>query len=965
MSAKRLWISLFLLMALVLPTGAPAAAQEAPPRAVDDSWLPPSGEPALPPMSAAPVQAPGMPPSQAIQTDDGLWMMPAGADERPQTTELPEMAPQASGGPDDFGYTFATAPLSWIDASGGSNTGISASVVSAGPIDIGFPFKYYENTYNRLWVSRHGFLAFDGMYLFNSQSQVPSPELPDDVIAPHWIPSYSSPNYVRYLRGGSPPHRWFVMEWNRQRSDCCSGDPAIDEFTFQAILYENGDIVFQYLGMTIVGGYSCMASGIEDSTGADGLSITSLCQPVASNQAVHITRPAPAARVRISPQHYGAFIYPGQVAQTEIPIRNTGELGDDTYDLTLNSSWATGLFHADGVTPLSDTNGNGLLDTGPVPQGQTKRVVIKVWSSASAPIGNHNTASVTARSWLDPTKARTVTSRIAVPAAFTQVYRDDADGAMSLMLVKPQAQAVRQATPAWHWGYDVAVAELSNHNQLYLWSKSRCLNANCSRYAREIEYTILNPYGETVRPVARLTDHSGAAFDTYDYPAGAAVAPDGRVGVVWYRYLWNASTSQYNYNIYWAALDGNGALAVAPKNVTNNTVWGSSSALNVPGFYNPRIAATGDQRFVLAWQREHRESTGWVADIWYAVLDRAGGVVRNPTKLTNSSPGSSAYYTPALAPLASNRTFLSWATRRNGNDDIFFTVLDSNGGLVKAATDLSVDETVIDWYNFGAVQLSGGKILAVWEAWGCFPDEWVPRIRYVLLDSAYNRIGTPTCLESSAAARTGDRRVSVTRGGDHLAVLTWMDSDSNYQRNLYYALVNANGAVATPSTIFQTSAAASPYIFSSYAGYGNTTYSWTPPAGVDSELSATPAVGYARPWDAATPIQLKLAGRGGLPATAVRLTATLDPRLSYVSDTSGVTPTVSGQTVTWNLPDLRLFDIRQFQLSLQAASGNLGELLPVQLQLTSAETDLTPDNNSVTIQVRLSKPVYLPLLIRR
>lgn len=968
MSVQRFLITVLLLIALVLPAGAPTAlAQQPGPSTVGGGdWLPPRSSAAstFSPADLPPSQAKDDPANGAIQTLDGLWMMPAGAVERMRSSAQPITSPQPNGGPDDFGYTFTTVPLNWIDASGGTNTGISSSVGGVGPIAIGFPFKYYENTYGELWVSRFGFLAFNSNNLYRSQSRIPEPSLPNDVIAPHWIPSYDSPNYVRYLRGGAAPNRWFVMEWDRQRSECCSGDPADDEFTFQAVLYESGDILLQYRSMNTVGSYSCQASGIEDSTGMDGLSITPFCQQVASNQAIRITRPAPAARVRISPQHYGAFIYPGEESLTEIAIRNTGELGADTYDLTLNSAWATGLYHADGVTPLTDTNGNGRLDTGPVPQGQTRMVVIKVWSSSSSPVGNHNTAVLTARSSLDGNKQKTAMARIAVPASFAQVYRDDVDGSMNMMLIKPNAQAVRKATDAWHWGSDVAVTELPNHNLIYVWNRSRCLDNNCMRYISEIEYTIQNPYGETVRPVAKLIDHSAATLSTYDYSAAVAVAPDGRVGLLWVRELYNAASQLYNFNLYWAGLDANGILASDPRNVTNSTVWGAWSDLNLPRFYNPQIAATGDYRFVLAWQREHQESAGWVGDIWYSVLNHTGGAIRNATKLTNGSPGSLAHYTPALASLASNRTFISWITRRNGDDDIFYTILDSEGGMVKAATNLSVDETVTDWNNSDAVQLSDGKIIAVWEAWGCFPGEWVSRIRYVLLDSAYNRIGAPSCLGRAETAITGDTAVSVTRGGDHLAVLTWMDRDYSSRRNLYYALVDANSVVVTPPTIYQTSKATSPYIFSSFTGYGNTTYSWTPPAGVDSVLSVGQSMAFGQPGSSVAPIAYKLAGRGGVAATSVRLIATLDTRLRYVSDTSGVTPTISGQTVTWNLPNLRLFDIREFQLNLEVAGGALGDLLPVQMQLTSAEPDLTPANNQVSVQVWVTKPVYLPLLMR-
>ena len=208
-----------------------------------------------------------------VQSDDGLWRMPADATPPAEGVDVP----QSTGGPDDFGYTWDDSePLNWIDASGGINTGINASVDHAGPFDIGFPFKYYENTYGQLFVSRFGFLAFNDTGIYNSQSRVPSAEKPDDVIAPHWVPTDRLDGYLRYLHGGTAPNRWFVVEWNRLVSEDPPDPP--DVYTFEVVLHETGDIVFQYGTMTVQGGYWCQASGIEDSTGLDGLSITPFCQ---------------------------------------------------------------------------------------------------------------------------------------------------------------------------------------------------------------------------------------------------------------------------------------------------------------------------------------------------------------------------------------------------------------------------------------------------------------------------------------------------------------------------------------------------------------------------------------------------------------------------------------------------------------------------------------------------------------
>lgn len=65
-----------------------------------------------------------------------------------------------------------------------------------------------------------------------------------------------------------------------------------------------------------------------------------------------------------------------------IVIHNTGNV-TEAFNITVNkNSLPTGsiveLFKADGVTPLTDTNGDGVVDTGPIASGATYQVVTKV-----------------------------------------------------------------------------------------------------------------------------------------------------------------------------------------------------------------------------------------------------------------------------------------------------------------------------------------------------------------------------------------------------------------------------------------------------------------------------------------------------------------------------------------------------------------------------------------------------------
>jgi len=529
---------------------------------------------------------------------------------------------------------------------------------------------------------------------------------------------------------------------------------------------------------------------------------------------------------------------------------------------------------------------------------------------------------------------------------------------MSLYLVQPAAQAVKKATPDWYYGYNTAVAEAPNGNFIYAWTKWRCLNSDCSVSGREIEYALLDRYGNVVRPVSKLTDNSGATMNTYDYSPAVAVAPNGRIGVLWTRELWNSSTYQSNYNIYFAILDASGNRVYGPVNLTNNNAWGTWSDLNVPWLYSPRIAATGDNHFVLAWQREHQESGGWVEDIYYTVRDANGGIIKDVTRFTYDTPGwDDGHNGINLSPLTNNRAIMTWF-RNGANGGVYFAVFDSSGNIVKGMTNLGMDGSGTWYDSTDVVQLPNGRIVVAWVK--------NLRVRFAILDSAYNPVVWYMEL-TNPSAPTGDCDISVTADSANHAILTWMDSDWSYRRNLYYALVDGNGNVLTPPMIFRTAGISpwgSQYIETSFEGYGNTSYSWTPPSGVDG-VAAFSASLFGGPPGGNAAVGIRYANRGATIATNVVLTATLDSNLTYVSDTSGVMPTMSGNNVVWNLPDLGFLESRDFTLYVRVPSGaDYGTRYPITLTLTLAGSEANPSDNTSSAQVMAARQVFLPLVLR-
>ncbi len=102
-------------------------------------------------------------------------------------------------------------------------------------------------------------------------------------------------------------------------------------------------------------------------------------------------------------------------------VRNDGNAADAINVIldassTLPAGWTVQFFQADGVTPLVDNGGDGIVDVGPLAVGATIDIVVRVFIPGSQPAGGPFDAVIRAESSNDPTVANLTTDRI------TQVF---------------------------------------------------------------------------------------------------------------------------------------------------------------------------------------------------------------------------------------------------------------------------------------------------------------------------------------------------------------------------------------------------------------------------------------------------------------------------------------------------------------------------------------------------------------
>jgi hypothetical protein len=785
-------LSLWLVLAALIGTGPVHAADETPPP-------PPPG-------------------ANVFQEDEGE-LSPFG-EKRPRLIQdAPALPAAPTGGPDHYGYTWEEpASLNWIEASGGTQAVFpSPDNATTNAVNIGFDFKFYNNTYSQLYISTNGILTFGEANASPYGTALPQDTEPNNMVAVFWDNLVVGGTYntgkVTYLNGGTGDGQYFVVEW---QSVSRRGSP--DLLTFQAVLYKSGDILFQY--KVLNGALDQCSIGIEDETGLDGLNYLYKASGLASGSAVRFKRPAPQARVSFLSKYQSAFAVGGQ-SIFSINLVNTGELGTDTYQLTNDlasqpggKDWSVSLFKSDGITPLKDTNGDHILDTGPVAQGDQVKIVAVLGSPSKDTVGASTQFHLSASSSKLPLNFASrdqITLQSSVPASFAQAYVDTRFGiGLDLTWAKNHTHTI---VDTGFTGSSLAMGYVTGGRYFYLWEKNGVKTSGVP--FTDVEYALVDRFGTVIRSRVKLTNNKevgDALWQVRDNLPNLASTQNQRTAIVWARDLIDFNTNKIQSNVFLAILDFNGEILKKETNLTHQD-WYLKDALDKPDYGALSVAATADNHFVVLWMDERKESGGDVSDIYYSVYDQNGNQTKQPVKLTASLPDKLSFGDPVLTTLSGNRVLASYSSYDAVADaySLWYAVLDSSGNLVKAHQSLPG----VSGWRPDAIQLSTGPILLAWT------NSTNADIGYGILNGTTYTLEKGPFNLSNPQGRLADD-ASVTSDDQGNGIITWMDA--RWNNYLFYALVGDQGSLKAPSMVFYPGDNAAVLVTTSDAGMGNAFY---------------------------------------------------------------------------------------------------------------------------------------------
>jgi N-acetylneuraminic acid mutarotase len=165
---------------------------------------------------------------------------------------------------DAFGYSCRVETPSYIE--GDTALGLFGDDNSMS-VALPFTFTLYGQSYTTAYVCTNGHITFQnpGSFCPFSNSGIPSAGSPNAAIYPFWDDMYLDGSSTTWTKTLTNPNR-FVIEWRNASFFPCCGD-RVD---FEAVLYENGQILTQYRSIDNAHEQGNSATiGIENADGTD------------------------------------------------------------------------------------------------------------------------------------------------------------------------------------------------------------------------------------------------------------------------------------------------------------------------------------------------------------------------------------------------------------------------------------------------------------------------------------------------------------------------------------------------------------------------------------------------------------------------------------------------------------------------------------------------------------------------
>lgn len=230
-----------------------------------------------------------------------------------------------------------------------SSTGTRLSFDTAsihGPLEIGFPFVFYDEVYEEISITSRGLVGFGTLTTSGTPSALPNSSTPNTVIAGLWSSEYYDwSSIAHYETTGVAGARQFIAEFHME-----DGSWMTEYYVFQVVLDEASGDIYVYVQST-GSPWSSMVIGVEDQEGARGVTVY--------NSSVALTEYAAVfgffgERPRVRVLNSDLLLEEGESLELEIEVEDRqGDAGSPAWDLDGDGTFDDG----EGTTVIVDAAG--------------------------------------------------------------------------------------------------------------------------------------------------------------------------------------------------------------------------------------------------------------------------------------------------------------------------------------------------------------------------------------------------------------------------------------------------------------------------------------------------------------------------------------------------------------------------------------------------------------------------------
>lgn len=168
-------------------------------------------------------------------------------------------------------YQFATVDYEWIDITGvGTDAGIANDDHNVGPFDLGFAFPLFDQTFTSVRMCSNGWASFTSTVATYTNAAIPATAEPNNALYPFWDDLYPPSGGTFYYYSDTANDR-FIMSW----IDVPHIGSTTETYTFQIVLYENGNVQYNYQTIAVGGTYgnTTCTVGLENAGGTEALQV--------------------------------------------------------------------------------------------------------------------------------------------------------------------------------------------------------------------------------------------------------------------------------------------------------------------------------------------------------------------------------------------------------------------------------------------------------------------------------------------------------------------------------------------------------------------------------------------------------------------------------------------------------------------------------------------------------------------